>query len=128
MNGRKLRALVDTGCTTTLVTPEIAEEWNSKSRITVDDSRDVDCKGISLAKLVVSEMKLNINAVVMDRTVEGIDMGMDAVRQLGGVLFNSDGVEFGAAKSAVAVHLSKDCEVGKEKEKIVIEDQDFQAE
>ena len=45
-------------------------------------------------------MKLNINAVVMERMVEGIDlvMRMDAIRQLGGVPINSDGVDFGAAK------------------------------
>ena len=112
------------------MTPEIAEDWNGKSRITVVDGRDLDCKGISLVKLVVSRMKLNINAVVIDWMVEEIDlvMGMDAIRQLGGVLINGDGVDFGAANCVVAVHLSKDCEVGKEKEKMVIEDQDFRAE
>ena len=62
MNGRKLRALVD------------AKDWNGKPRITVVDGRDVDCKGLSLVKLVFSGMKLNINAVVMDRMVEGIDL------------------------------------------------------
>ena len=55
-------------------------------------------------------------------------MGMDAIRQLGGVLINGDGVDFGAAKCAVAVYSSKDCEVGKEKEEMIIEDQDFRAE
>ena len=130
MNSRILRALVDIGCTTTLVTLEIVEDWNRKSRITVVDGRDVDCKGISLVKLVVSGMKLNINAVVIDRMVEGIGlvMGMDAISQLGGVLINDDRVNFGAAKCAVAVHLSKDCKVGKEKEEMVIEDQDFRTE
>ena len=114
MNCRKLIALVYTGCTTTLVTPKIVKDWNGKSRITVVDGRDVDCKGISLVKLVVSGMKLNINAVVTDRMVEGIDLvlGMDAIRQLGGVLINSDGVDFGTPKCSVAVHSSKDCEVG----------------
>ena len=122
MNGRKLRALVDTSCTTTLVTSEITEDWNGKSRITLVDSRHVDCKGISWVKLVVGGMKLNIDAVVM---VEGIDlvMGMDSIRQLGGVL-----IDFGATKCAVAVHSIKDCEVGKEKEKMVKEDQDIRAE
>ena len=62
--------------------------------------------------------------------VEWIDlvMEMDTIHQLGGVLINSDGLDFGAAKYAVAVHLSKDCKVGKEKEEMVIEDQDFRAE
>ena len=77
MNSKKLRALVDSGCTTTLVTPEITDDWNDKSRITVLDDRDVDCKGISLMKLVVSGMKLNINAVVMHRMVEGIEKWID---------------------------------------------------
>ena len=124
MNGRKLRALVDTGYTTTLVTLEITEEWNGKSRMTVVHGRDVDCKGISLVKLVVCRMKLNINAVVMDRMVEGINlvMGMDAICHLGGVLINGDGVDFRTAKCAIEVHSSK------EKEEMVIEDQDFQAE
>ena len=56
--------------------------------------------------------------------VEEIDlvMGMDAIRQLGGVLINGDGVDFGAAKCAVAVHLSKDCEVDQETEEMVIGD------
>ena len=100
INGRKLRALVDTGCTATLLIPEIAEDWNGKSRITVVDGRDLDCKGISLVKLVVSGMKLNINAVVRDRMVEGIDlvMGMDAIHQLGGVLINGDELDFRTAK------------------------------
>ena len=114
MNSRKLSALVDTVCTTTLVTPEIAEDWTGRSRITIVGGRDEDCKGISLMKLVVSGKKLNINAIVMDRMVEGIDlvMGMDVIRQLGGVLINGDGVDFGAAKCAIAVHSSKDCEAG----------------
>ena len=66
----------------------------------------------------------------MDRMVEGIDpvIGMNAIHQLGEVLINGDGVDFRAAKGAVAVHLSEDCEVGKEKEEMVIEDEDFLAE
>ena len=81
-------------------------------------------------KLEVSGMKLNINAVFMDRMVERRDqvMGMDAIRQLGGVLINGDGVDFGAAKCIIEVHSSKESEVGKEKEEIVIEEQDSQAE
>ena len=130
MNGRKLRALANTGCTTTLLTPEITEDWNNKWGITVFNGRDEDSKGISLVKLVVSGMKLNINVVVMDRFVEGINLvvGMDAIHLLGGVLINGDRVDLGAAKCAMTVHSSKVCEVGKEKEEMVIEDQDFQAE
>ena len=111
------------------MTPEIAEDWNGKSRIRVLDGRDVDCKGISLVKLVFSGMKLNINAVVMDRMVKGVDllMGIDAIHQLGGVLINGDGVDFRAAKCVVAVLSSKDCDVGKEKEEMVIEVLDFRA-
>ena len=45
-------------------------------------------------------MKLNINAIVMVRMVEGIDLviGMDAICQLGGVLIIGDGVDFRVAK------------------------------
>ena len=65
-------------------------------------------------KLVVSVMKLKINANVMDRMVEGIDpvIGMNAIHQLGEVLINGDGVDFRAAKGAVAVHLSEDLRGG----------------
>ena len=48
-------------------------------------------------------------------------MGMNAFCQLGGVLINVDGVDIGAANCAVAVHSSKDSEVGKEKEEMAIE-------
>ena len=41
------------------MTPEIPEDGNGKSRITVVDDRDVDGKDIRLVKLVVSVMKLS---------------------------------------------------------------------
>ena len=66
----------------------------------------------------------------MDRMVKGVDllMGIDAIHQLGGVLINGDGVDFRAAKCVVAVLSIKDCDVGKEKEEMIVEVLDFRAE
>ena len=51
VGGRKIMALVDTGCTTTMVKSHLVTGWNGNGRVIAFDGRKVKCCGTSNIEL-----------------------------------------------------------------------------
>ena len=86
VNGKKVRALVDTGCTTTLVWASVIEYWEGASNVRAVDGREVRCCGETFAKIVVRNIPQQFRVIVLEKLVTGIDviLGLDVIDRLGG--------------------------------------------
>ncbi|KAK7070899.1 hypothetical protein SK128_025758 [Halocaridina rubra] len=73
-------------------------EWESRFPVI---HRKVDCIGVSEVELLVCEKRVKVDAVVADKIIESVDVeiGMDVIRQLGGVMIDKHGVSFGTPHS-----------------------------
>ena len=66
---REVRALVDTGCSTTVVASRLVPgcEGKESSLMTVD-GREIVCEGEGNAKLMVQEIRLLVKAIILIRS------------------------------------------------------------
>ena len=105
VDGGKARALVDTGCSTTLASSKIVGKCTGESYIMAFDGTCVKCAGSRLINVLVGDRSLRVDAVVVDGIVGDVDvvLGMDVITELGGVTVGSEGVRFGGLSCAVAV-------------------------
>ena len=94
---RAVRALVDTGSTTTMVRSSLVGERVSKSWMSAFDGRKVRCGGESPMNLEVGGIPVEVSAVAIEHLVRDLDviLGMDVIEQLGGVMVRNGGVDFG---------------------------------
>ena len=127
MGGVAVNALVDTGCTTTMVRAHLVRECEADEKETymvAFDGRQVKCSGTCLVKLVVAERQVEVCAIVVDEVVEGIDvvMGIDIIDQLGGVAVCKGTVRFGGDMCLASVSPES-----AESSMCEINDRDFQA-
>ena len=74
LGDKKIRALVDTGCSTVVVRTSLVGRIEGKSRIFAFDNREVECRGVSWLDLVVAGTPVKVSAVVIDRIVDGVDV------------------------------------------------------
>ena len=109
---RRVMALVDTGCTTTMVKTHLVTGWNGSGRVVGFDGRNVKCCGTSNIELELEGRQLSVEAIVNDRLVPGVEaiIGMDVICQLGGVTVDEDGVKFGTARCDATVQSSEEGE------------------
>ena len=130
IEGRDVVALVDTGCTTTMVQTHLVNRWSRRGEVLAFDGRKVRCHGRSNVKLELEGHQLIVEVIVADRLVPGVEaiIGMDVICQLGGVTVTRDGVKFETARSASTVQLSENGYKAVGEKSMVIEDQDFRAE
>ena len=87
VNGVKVRALVDTGCTQTIVSKSLVSEVTACSgNVMTVNGVEVKC-GISTAVLTVCGRELRVQCLVLDSLLTYFDLvlGMDVVERLGGV-------------------------------------------
>ena len=82
-----VRGLVDTGCTTTVISSRLVVGCKGKSCITAFDGRELQCREPSWVEMEVDGVFVKVKAIVTDSIIEDVDvvMGMDAINQLGGV-------------------------------------------
>lgn len=152
VDGVKVLALVDSGCTQSIVARRLARKavvMGSRSVMAVD-GKSVSC-GVTQVEMVVNGRELNFQCLVMDSLLVEVEViiGMDVIRMLGGVSLGSrsGGVNFGAVVVAVEEEstvnkdadvgatvvaaeesiVNKDVDVGATVKSIVIEDVDFDA-
>ena len=99
VRGSCRKGLVDTGCTTTLVHSRIVKDYvGNVNYVTAFDGSAVRCTGNFNLVMVVSGVPIEINAIVVDNMMEGVDiiLGLDAITRLGGVTVSGRQVTFGA--------------------------------
>ena len=128
INGNKLRALVDTGCSLTLVKSSVVMSVGRGPEVVAFDGRRVRCRGKSSVYIMVGHHKLFLSAIVVDNMLDGIDvvLGMDAITELGGVTVSGGSIEFGSDVCIGAVGWST-AWCAEEEPSLSIEDKDFSA-
>lgn len=124
VNGVKVRALVDTGCTQTIVSKSLVSEVTACSGgVMTVNGVEVKC-GISTAVLTVCGRELRVQCLVLDSLLTYFDLvlGMDVVERLGGVNVACGKVVFGVSASSVLMDNAADGSSG-----LQMEDVDFSA-
>ena len=121
VNGIPVVALLDTGCTTSLVQSEIAGTHYGKTRVVAFDGKHVDCLGKSKVEFEVGGKSLMKEALVVNSIVCNFKavIGMDIIHELGGVMLGRHGIEFG--EPVCAAVSNPNVKAG------IIEDKDFSA-
>ena len=130
VNGKKARALVDIGCTITLIRASVAEFWEGASNVRAVDGREVKCCGETVAKIVVRNIPLQVRVIVLEKLVTGIDviLGLDVIDRLGGATIAKGQMKFGRQGTVRVVRAScKDTVQPKNPRPFQIEDEDFRA-
>ena len=119
VNGRACRALVDTGCSQTIVRSGVVACTEEPKKIIAVDGRIIRCEGEAICDLLVESVLIKVNCLVMKNLVHGIDviLGLDAIGRLHGVCVNEKGARFGICSIASV-----------SKEPLKISDPDFEAE
>ena len=91
VNGRPARALLDTGCSRTVLATWVsgAVERGEQEIVSVDGSR-VTCVGTATVALEVCGKVARADCVVVNRLFSGVDavLGMDVLTQMGGVIID----------------------------------------
>ena len=92
VNGANLAALVDSGCTRTLVHESVCRRWRGGAvRVVTVSGEQLECAGTSDVSIAVSSCAVEVSAlVVRERPLGfGVILGMDAIQALGGVTVRS---------------------------------------
>ena len=81
------RALIDTGCTATLIHSDFLNVCKGTSIIEAVNGKEVICRGVSTVTMEIRGRLLRVEAIVINGIIEGVDVivGMNVIRQLGGV-------------------------------------------
>lgn len=105
---KKVRALVDTGCSTVVVKASLVDRVEGMSRMVAFDNSEVECRGMSWLDILVAGTPVEVFVVVVDNVVDGVDavLGMDVIDRLGGVLVSKYKSEFGVQHG---VHFGGQC-------------------
>jgi hypothetical protein len=121
VNGRQVSALLDTGCSCSILDPSVlgtTQLGGPSHLVSMMNGKTVLCKKIHKVSVEVSGLKIMVDCLVTT-LLSGYSMllGMDAIKLLGGVRVGSDGsIEIQTASVA-----TKETDVNK----LVIEDEDF---
>ena len=120
VNNTVMTALVDTGCTTTLINSRLMSGCSRCGTEKAVDGRDIKCKGARQVEIKVRGVRVKVEVILMNRIIDRIDVmiGMDVINEMGGVTIKEAEVKFGDVHCAVAAHRLNVCK---------IEDKDFEA-
>ena len=66
VEGNSAKALVDTGCSTTIVHSKYVDQCDGVTRIRTFDGSEVKCRGTRLIRLEVENKKLSVRVIVAD--------------------------------------------------------------
>jgi len=96
VEGRLTKALVDTGCSKTIVTSRLTGFGGGRSSVVAVDGSRVHCLGQAMVSLVVVGKTLRVGCIVTERLLDDVDMilGMDVIERLGGVIVRGRKVRF----------------------------------
>ena len=122
INGNTVRALVDTGCTNSMLKFGFVGSVRHPSKIVAFDGREVNCKGKAAIEVKVGDEVIDVDVIIVEDMLNGVDLvlGLDAIQKLGGVTVSDGVVKFGRSVCALADRSNTS-------ESIHISDKDFVA-
>ena len=133
VNGRRCRAMVDSGCTRTLVHVDWCKKWTRRDvgMLTVTEEK-WRCLGAANVRIVVpGGSAVDVEAYVVSSKPFGFPciMGLDAMDKLGGVMIRSDRtVQFGDRGTCAAVATPGErCCLATSTSELNVEERDFRA-
>ena len=123
VNGKHARALVDTGCSKTIVTEAYCDECSGEVQILTVNGSKIKCEGEFDALLDIRGVKCRTSCIVSRTLLSGIGviLGIDAINFMGGVFVSESGVKFTKTSACV---VAVDHSFPRKKK---IEDKDFVA-
>ena len=126
-DGRALKALVDTGCTNSMVWSQHVEGNLGWTNVTAFDGSEIKCKGLAMITITVRGIEVTTKMVVAEQLIEGIDfvIGMDVIKDMGGVEVGDGFVKFGCEEVCAVGQLVGSAPSNSEVHRV--EDKDFQA-
>ena len=129
-NGYFRRALVDTGCTTTVVhSTVVADCRSSSSSVIAFDGNAIQCKRRGGLEITVGEEIITVDAIIVESIVKGVDivLGLDAITQLGGVTIHNGMIKFGHVQFTATACADPISELADANDACSINDTDFLA-
>ena len=123
LDGRPALALVDSGCSTSMIKCRQQGEICAETSVMAFDGREVKCFGYDTVQLSVGTMEIGTRVRVTERLVGDVDviLGMDVIEKLGGVTIMADKVVFGEDTGVICATVT-----GRERSPD-IQDDDFDA-
>ena len=111
-DGQECTALIDSGCSQTLVSKAVCCFWKQKSAgVLTADGRTLNCRGYSKIKVEVGQVPaVDMEALIVDKQLLGFDLllGIDAIKEFGGVYLTESGeLRFGGLNGCVAVSVDE---------------------
>ena len=95
VNGKRRMALVDSGCSWSLVTELVCNPWSQQaSDVLTVDGKTLRSNGVGTITLAVYNIRLvKADVLIVNSSLLGFDMliGMDIIRMLGGVHIDQSG-------------------------------------
>ena len=103
LDGRQALAIVDTGCSRSMVKRRNQGAVVDGTSVLAFDGREVKCYGYDDIRLVIGEKTVRVRVRVTEALVGGVDVivGMDVIEELGGVTLADGKVMFGDATSGL---------------------------
>ena len=125
INSRPQRALVDTGCSQSIVSAKLVRGQGKRNVATVD-GRTVHGIGEANVELTVDGRRLVMKCLVMPNLVDGfgVILGMDVIKWFGRVCVGGNGVRFGGLEAVAAAAALP---VDEKPAPVEISDKDFEA-
>ena len=110
LNGHPIEALIDTGCTQTIVSHRLIRDPLpfAGSIIAVNGDR-MECKQVGI-QISLEGHVVNVNALVLEKLLPQFELilGMDVIRQVNGITFRDGEVHIGAVAVQEDVNQNSD--------------------
>ena len=112
VDGQECTALINSGCSQTLVSKAVCCFWKQKSAgVLTADGRTLNCQGYCKIKVEPDQvLAINIEALVVGKQLLGFDLllGIDVIKELGGVyLTESSKVRFEGLNRCAAISINE---------------------
>ena len=139
LNGVLRRAMVDSGCSQTIILQTLARGRNQVVDVMAIDGRLVRSGGESICDITIRRSTIKVRCLLLPQLVSDIEviLGLDVIMKLGGVTIDVHGVRFGCemAASGLASKTTEICDQGDDLKAVTavvshdieIVDQDFRA-
>ena len=94
VDNRQCWALIDTGCSQSLVSKYLVEGAAGETTLLAVDGRMIPNVGEKDVKMVVNGQIIQSRCLIMQRVLPGYEviLGMDVIQKLGGVTIGSDSI------------------------------------
>ena len=112
VDGQECTALIDSGCSQTLVSKVVCRFWKRKSAgVLTADGRTLNCRGYGKVKVEVDRFPaVEIEVLVVDKQLLGFDLllGINVIKLLGGVYLTESGeARFGGLDRCAAISINE---------------------